>query len=272
MIVSRELRGLDEVSDVLDADSAEAAIEVLQQEPVDLILCDWNMGGMTGLEFLQALRAAEWTVPFGFITSEASDAVLQSARAAGAAFHIAKPFTADDLANGIRVVAGDASAGGFGRSAEEVDRPSALAALLEGLVRRPVSAAASSEAPPRQSARWTASYVDPDGADAALCVVETPLAAALSAALLVMPPAAAAEWAGSGALPDALSEGFHEVTNVLAHLVRADGARCILKDISGYAPGEQLPDVERIKAAPSQESFRVHVEGYAGGLIALVSW
>ncbi len=283
MIVSRELRGIDAVSGVLEAESAEAAVDLLPTEPIDLILCDWNMGGMTGLELLEALRAAEWTIPFGFVTSESSDEVRAAALGAGAAFVVVKPFSGAELRASVEsLLAGagqpvlDAPAGAALTCATEGaetggGREGALAGILEGLLRLPVRVARAGDGPARQAARWTADYVDSDGGEAALCVVETPIASGLSAALTMMPPAAAAEWASSGALPDALSESFHEVANVLAKVVRTDGARCVLRSIAGYAPGEKLPDAERIAQAPACDHFEVALEGYGAGLLSLVT-
>ncbi len=271
MIVSRELRSIDAVTGVVEADSAEAAIELLPVEPVDLILCDWNMGGMTGLELLEALRAAEWTVPFGFVTSESSEAMQQSAYAAGAAFLVAKPFTGADLAAKIEGFLAGQSGATTTASGGPTDRAGMVASLLASLVRMPVAVVHTAEGPARQVARWTAEYADASGADAAICVVETPIASALSAALTLMSPAVAAEWAGSGTLPDILSESFHEVTNVLSKIIRTDGERCILRSVAGFAPGEKLPEADRIAAAPSSEHFQVSLEGYGAGLMSLVT-
>lgn len=271
MIVSRELRSIDAVSGVVEADSAEAAIELLPVEPVDLILCDWNMGGMSGLELLEALRAAEWTVPFGFVTSESSEAMQRSAFAAGAAFLVAKPFTGADLAAKIEGFLAGRSGATTETSGGPTDRAAMVASLLASLVRMPVAVVHAAEGPARQVARWTADYADASGDDAAICVVETPIASALSAALTLMSPAVAAEWAESGTLPDILSESFHEVTNVLAKVVRTDGERCILRSVAGFAAGEKLPEADRIAAAPSSEHFQVSLAGYGAGLMSLVT-
>ncbi|MDA8291653.1 MAG: response regulator [Actinomycetota bacterium] len=270
MIVSRELKNLDAVTGVLEADSAEAAIEILPREPVDLILCDWNMGGMTGLEFLQALRAAEWSVPFGFVTSESSEEIQASAFAAGAAFLVPKPFTGADLCARIEAFLAGESGGASRGGPSGLDRPAMVGELLEGLLRRPVRVAPVDDGPARQVARWTADYVDGAGSLAAMCVVETAIASALSAALTLMSPSVAAEWANSGTLPDILSESFHEVTNVLAKVVRTDGARCVLSAVAGYAPGEKLPGADVISASTS-EHYSVTLDGYGSGLLSLVT-
>ncbi len=52
------------------------------------------MPNMTGIEFLNALRAEGIGVPFGFVTSESTADMRTIAIKAGASFTIAKPFTA----------------------------------------------------------------------------------------------------------------------------------------------------------------------------------
>jgi two-component system chemotaxis response regulator CheY len=76
------------------ADGAEALDKVAAEAP-DLVLSDWNMPNKTGIELLRALRSSGNAVPFGFVTSEGSEDMRGTAKAAGAMFLIAKPFTAE---------------------------------------------------------------------------------------------------------------------------------------------------------------------------------
>ena len=62
-----------------------------------VVLSDWNMPVMTGIELLETLRAEGNDVPLGFVTSESSPEFKDRAFDAGAAFMITKPFTADDF-------------------------------------------------------------------------------------------------------------------------------------------------------------------------------
>ena len=95
-IVIRTLRqaGYDGV-DVVEAVDGKDALEKVAEESPDLVLSDWNMPEMTGIECLRALRAQGSAVPFGFVTSEGSPEKRETASEAGALFLIAKPFTAD---------------------------------------------------------------------------------------------------------------------------------------------------------------------------------
>ena len=106
-IVIRTLRqaGFDD-HDVVEAENGRDALAKVGSEQPDLVLSDWNMPEMTGLECLQALRASGSTVPFGFVTSEGSPEMRDRAEGAGALFLIAKPFTADtfrDALDGVLV-------------------------------------------------------------------------------------------------------------------------------------------------------------------------
>jgi len=81
--------------DIIEAvDGADAYEKIVQHGP-DLVLSDWNMPTMSGLELLRALRTAGNAVPFGFVTSEGSVEMRGTAEQAGAQFLIAKPFTSE---------------------------------------------------------------------------------------------------------------------------------------------------------------------------------
>ena len=90
----------------LRAARVEIAVGKIAGRLPDVILSDWNMPEMNGIEFLQALRAAGNQVPFGFVTSEGSDAMRSQASESGALFLIAKPFTADMFAEALKPVLG----------------------------------------------------------------------------------------------------------------------------------------------------------------------
>ena len=71
-----------------------------------LVLSDWNMPEMSGLELLQGLRTANNSVPFGFITSEASAEIKELALNNGAKFLITKPFEAEDIQAALNPILG----------------------------------------------------------------------------------------------------------------------------------------------------------------------
>lgn len=95
-IVIRTLRQAG-YGDALIAEASDGSelVDIAVNDQPDLCLSDWNMPVMNGIDALRQIRAQGCTVTFGFVTSEGSDAMRQTATEAGAAFLIVKPFTAE---------------------------------------------------------------------------------------------------------------------------------------------------------------------------------
>lgn len=98
MMILRTIRqaGFD-ASDVDQAEDGAAALEKIRAKVPDLVLCDWNMPNMTGIELLEALNEEELKPKFGFITTESTKEMRQKATDSGARFLIAKPFTVESF-------------------------------------------------------------------------------------------------------------------------------------------------------------------------------
>ena len=79
--------------EIVEAADGREALEKVQTESPDLVLSDWNMPELNGIDLLAAMRSAGSGVPFGFVTSEGSAEMRARACAGGALFLIAKPFT-----------------------------------------------------------------------------------------------------------------------------------------------------------------------------------
>jgi two-component system, chemotaxis family, chemotaxis protein CheY len=98
MIVARVLRQAGYANSVIrEAADGSEALEAVRHQVPDLVLSDWNMPEMSGLDLLEALRAEGCEVPFGFVTSESTPEMRELANEAGAQFLIAKPFTPDSF-------------------------------------------------------------------------------------------------------------------------------------------------------------------------------
>ena len=106
-IVTRTLRqaGYDG-HDLVEAGNGREGLEAVTEHAPDLVLSDWNMPEMTGIDMLQALRASGRTVPVGFVTSESSPEMASRAEAAGAMFFITKPFTPEGFRDALDPVLG----------------------------------------------------------------------------------------------------------------------------------------------------------------------
>jgi len=84
---------------IVEAEDGVLALRVLKSQKVDLVISDWNMPNMTGLELLKAVRSDEdlKSTPFLMVTAEALQDNVIAAVKAGVSNYIVKPFTAEVL-------------------------------------------------------------------------------------------------------------------------------------------------------------------------------
>ena len=105
-IVIRTLRQAGYDWDVREASDGAEALELIRADEPDVVLSDWNMPEMNGIDLLRRLRAEGFATPFGFVTSEGSPQMRDTAERAGAMFLIAKPFSADTFRDALEPVLG----------------------------------------------------------------------------------------------------------------------------------------------------------------------
>jgi len=91
-------------AEVVEAEDGAHAIDVNEQEKPDLILADWNMPNLTGIEMLRALRSDGVTTTVGFVTSESSVEIRKQAQEAGASFFLSKPIDTTRLEAALTAV------------------------------------------------------------------------------------------------------------------------------------------------------------------------
>jgi len=90
----------------LEAPDGAAALEILEVEPVQLVLLDWNMPKLNGLDFLKKVRAMEKfkDLPIIMVTSEKARFNVIEALKAGATDYIIKPINGKLFADKIRKI------------------------------------------------------------------------------------------------------------------------------------------------------------------------
>ena len=86
-------------NNVDEAANGSMAMEKLKEKKYGLIISDWNMEPMTGLELLKNVRANETTktVPFIMVTAESKTENVIAAKQAGVSNYIVKPFNSETL-------------------------------------------------------------------------------------------------------------------------------------------------------------------------------
>lgn len=87
------------IVDVKEASDGDKALEMYGHNDFQLIICDWDMPRMTGLEFLEAVRGEEAgrALPFIMLTANSNRDHVGKAIKAGVSDYIAKPFRPADL-------------------------------------------------------------------------------------------------------------------------------------------------------------------------------
>ena len=93
-------------TNMAEADNGKSALKVLKKENIDLILCDWNMPEMPGIDLLKAIRSDDnlKNIPFVMVTAEAQKDNIIEAVKAGVSSYIVKPFTAETVTEKLNAI------------------------------------------------------------------------------------------------------------------------------------------------------------------------
>jgi two-component system chemotaxis response regulator CheY len=97
-LISACLRKLG-VEKLTTASNGQNAWKVLNKNRIDLIVCDWDMPKMTGLELLKLVRESDLHkhIPFLLLTATTEKELVLEAVQAGVSDYLAKPFTPKEL-------------------------------------------------------------------------------------------------------------------------------------------------------------------------------
>ena len=106
--------GIVGITDATEAGDGVEAIKALQAGGYDLILLDWNMPKMTGIDTLRTIRQAGNKTPVIMVTTEAEKSRVIEAIKTGANDYLIKPFSPDQQAAKVKNVLGAASAAAAG--------------------------------------------------------------------------------------------------------------------------------------------------------------
>ncbi len=82
---------------VSDAATAELALDALRDTQPDVLVLDWNLPGMSGVDMCRRLRRDKSALPLVFLTAQSSTEALVQAFDAGADDYVTKPFRAAEL-------------------------------------------------------------------------------------------------------------------------------------------------------------------------------
>lgn len=104
-IVKNALKAIG-FNNIKEADDGKKALSLLKKEPVGLILSDWNMPNMSGLELLKAVRSDDKLkdIPFIMVTAEGQKDNVVEAVKMGVSNYLMKPFTPESIREKVEKV------------------------------------------------------------------------------------------------------------------------------------------------------------------------
>jgi two-component system chemotaxis response regulator CheY len=91
---------------IVEAYDGESAWDILESQRIDLIIADWNMPKMNGLELLMKIRSSKThkSIPFLMLTGNSKKEQIIEAMNAGATGYAIKPFTAEVISNKVEKI------------------------------------------------------------------------------------------------------------------------------------------------------------------------
>jgi two-component system chemotaxis response regulator CheY len=101
--------GMVGIHEATEAGDGEEAVKAVETGGFDLILLDWNMPKMSGIDALRAIRQAGHKTPVIMVTTEAEKSRVIEAIKSGANDYLIKPFSPDQLAAKVKHVVGAAA-------------------------------------------------------------------------------------------------------------------------------------------------------------------
>lgn len=93
------------ITQIFEATDGREALRFMDSafDFVDLVICDWNMPAMSGMDFLKQLRTVDPALPFLMVTGRSDMDSVVEAKSAGVNGYIKKPFSPAQLEVKLRV-------------------------------------------------------------------------------------------------------------------------------------------------------------------------
>lgn len=276
-LIRRSLRqaGCD-TGQIVEAENGVDALDKLKAWTPDIVLCDWNMPEMTGIDLLTTLRERGNRVAFGFVTSESTPAMRARAAAAGALFLLSKPFSADDLKKAL-----GQSGVGANRSPARVEPVRAaggaafsgpgLARFYQQAINVPVTAVHGAPMGP-DDVVVSATWVDVTGVVRYAALLDPTLARALGGALGMRPAAQVLSSKNDPELAAILVNDARELLNMMVRAFHDAGSVHVRLGASNFPPAPRLPEAVAMDKAPGvRMDLQITVQGFGQGRLTLLS-
>jgi CheY-like chemotaxis protein len=281
-ILVRALRqtGLDG-HDVLPAEDGRAGLRLAREEQPDVVVCGWNVPGLSGAELVSSLRLALGHRRLVVVSAEtASPAVAAAAHRAGADAVLAKPVTPEALAEAVTGGGSPLRPGDDAETGPETDpqapahvpTPFEVRDALTTLLSRDVEVDAGDPFSGEDARTTYAVYVDDRLAARVVAVADVGFSAHAGAAVGLVPAPLAASTVRRGTLPDLLAENLDEVLNVCAAALNGPGRPHLRLWAVHHAGEDAPPDVVGFAAVPGRRlDLLVTIPSYGEGRLSFVA-
>ncbi len=111
------------VEEYNDAADGVEALKILQEKPIDIVITDYNMPNMNGMELIEKMKADDRfsTIPVVVVTTEGSSNKVDEFILKGAAGYIKKPFTPEAIIAKLQEILGEVCDEGFDEDDDNLD-------------------------------------------------------------------------------------------------------------------------------------------------------
>ena len=94
------------ITQIFEASNGEEALNFLDSayDFIDMVMCDWNMPSVSGLDVLRDVRKVNESLPFLMVTGRSDVESVKEAKEAGVTAYIRKPFTPKQLEAKLRIM------------------------------------------------------------------------------------------------------------------------------------------------------------------------
>ena len=105
-----------DVGELFEAGNGQEALQIMDQQWLDLVLTDYNMPDMNGLELLQAMKNSDTLadIPVVMVTTEGGDQRVEAFFNQGAVDYVKKPFTPEQIKAHLNRIIGEPEHGQVG--------------------------------------------------------------------------------------------------------------------------------------------------------------
>jgi two-component system chemotaxis response regulator CheY len=123
-VIIKIIRGSEyQGAEIFEASNGQEALAILKESSVDLVITDFSMPLMNGMELIAAMKKYDGllTIPSLVVTTEGSRQTIKKFMAAGAAGFLQKPFTPQAIREKISALLGEVKDEESGNSDEGLD-------------------------------------------------------------------------------------------------------------------------------------------------------